>query len=75
MINFTTDNPTDCAYCRFWKGRYRGCTAQTCDYQNPQIHQNPEKTSGGCEDCPYGRHSPCIGFCLKRILEGKSTYA
>jgi hypothetical protein len=46
-----------------------------CDYQNPQIQQNPEKSSSGCEDCPYGRHSPCIGFCLKRILEGKSTYA
>lgn len=21
-----------------------------------------------CEGCPYGRYSPCIGYCLQKIL-------
>lgn len=21
-----------------------------------------------CGDCPYGRYSPCIGFCMRKIL-------
>lgn len=25
-------------------------------------------TYGDCRYCPYGKHSPCIGFCLAKIL-------
>lgn len=25
-------------------------------------------TYGDCRDCPYGKHAPCIGFCLAKIL-------
>lgn len=24
---------------------------------------------GNCENCPYGRCSPCIGYCLLKILQ------
>ena len=29
-----------------------------------------DKKNDECYDCPYGKHSPCIGFCLKNILKG-----
>lgn len=28
-----------------------------------------DKKKDDCYDCPYGKHSPCIGFCLKTILK------
>ena len=32
-------------------------------------HRNFCKNSNdGCQGCPYGRHSPCIGYCMKKIL-------
>ena len=27
-----------------------------------------EEKKGDCESCPYGKHSPCIGYCLAKIL-------
>ncbi len=27
----------------------------------------PDKKSG-CDGCPYGRNSPCIGWCTRQIL-------
>ena len=31
--------------------------------------QPKKKAVSECDDCPYGRASPCIGWCTKHILE------
>ena len=36
-----------------------------CYYLLPE---EPEKEEGTCEGCPYGKHAPCIGFCLLKIV-------
>ena len=32
------------------------------------LPEEPEKEEGTCEGCPYGKHAPCIGFCLLKIV-------
>ncbi len=36
--------------------------------ENPLPQEFSGNGGGGCQGCPYGRHSPCIGYCLKKIL-------
>ena len=38
---------------------------EKCYYLLPE---EPEKEEGTCEGCPYGKHAPCIGFCLLKIV-------
>ena len=33
--------------------------------ERTEEHREDKET---CLDCPYGRHSPCIGFCLLKII-------
>lgn len=33
-----------------------------------QDHGGKNGNLGNCSTCPYGKHSPCIGFCLQKIL-------
>ncbi|MFQ7869843.1 MAG: hypothetical protein ACLRHG_03770 [Coprococcus phoceensis] len=69
---YASDKPQDCAYCYFWHSRKRKCTKKRCYYLLPEERQDSpgrEKGMGGdCKVCPYGRHSPCIGYCLQKIL-------
>ena len=78
---YAADRPGDCKHCYFWKGKRKGCSQEECYYLLPEegsgsvdVSENPlpqefSKTGvGGCQGCPYGRHSPCIGYCLKKIL-------
>ena len=78
---YADDKPRECRYCYFWKGKIKGCSQEECYYllpeENPALVDVPgnlpaqeisRNGGGGCQGCPYGRHSPCIGYCLKKIL-------
>ena len=66
---YAEDKPKDCACCYFWNSRKKGCSKEKCYYLLPpeNIQADKEDTTG-CEGCPYGRYSPCIGYCLQKIL-------
>ncbi len=73
-------NVCDCRYCLYWKGLRKGCTYEDgccCDVpQTPPLpkgatpppHKEPAAVSE-CVGCPYGRDSPCIGWCTLKILK------
>lgn len=65
-IRYSSDKPKDCRYCYYWKNKKVGCTlgVEKCYYRI-----SPTKEDSECDGCPYGRASPCIGWCTKRILE------
>lgn len=67
----STDKPDDCIYCYFWQEKKGCCEREVCYYQIPQRNEpepDSDKKTGDCRFCPYGRHSPCIGYCLAKIL-------
>lgn len=63
------DKPVDCAYCYFWQEKRSCCEREVCYYRIPQENEpDLDEKTGNCRFCPYGRHSPCIGYCLAKIL-------
>ena len=56
-----------CVYCHYWISRKKGCKLNACHYVLPDKTELPEDT-GNCKNCPYGRHSPCIGYCIAKLL-------
>jgi hypothetical protein len=65
---YKSDKPRSCRYCYFWSGKSKGCSLGVDNCYYLQSAPLPlEKT--GCEDCPYGRDYPCIGWCTKAILK------
>ncbi|WP_235853201.1 MULTISPECIES: hypothetical protein [Lachnospiraceae] len=69
---YAPDKPQDCAYCYFWHSRKQKCTKKRCYYLLPEERQDSicreNGMLGDCKVCPYGQHSPCIGYCLQKIL-------
>ena len=68
-------NVYDCRYCLFWKGLRKGCTYEHgCCCDIPQTPPNkppksqPTATISECDNCPYGRDSPCLGWCTKEAM-------
>lgn len=69
-----------CHHCLYWKGKKTGCTYEDgCCAPIPQKpprrngvemkYDEPEQdTVSECMDCPYGRDSPCIGWCTKGVM-------
>ena len=57
---YAEDKP-DCAYCYFRKKKGI-CRLEKCYYLLPEEPEKKEEET--CGNCPYGKHSPCIGFCL-----------
>ena len=53
----------------FWSRRKNGCTRKQCYYLLPKQPEKDTKKAGQCVGCPYGKHSPCIGYCLQKILQ------
>ena len=77
---YAPDKPDECKHCYFWKGKRKGCSQKECYYLLQEEKQEPEavpgkpslRKSGGagtCPECPYGKHSPCIGYCIKKIMQ------
>ncbi len=60
---FADGKPKDCRCCYYYEKK-SGCLLPDCYYAQPA-----RKTSRSeCDDCPYGRCAPCIGWCTKEIL-------
>lgn len=77
-LKYARDKPSDCTYCYFWKANKKCCSQKECYYLlRDQITKSgilqtartpgPEET-GNCKTCVYGRNSPCIGYCIKKLL-------
>lgn len=68
---YTEDKPKDCAYCYFWDENEDCCMEPECYYLLNKTGGGSERIpirGANCRICPYGRHSPCIGYCLQKIL-------
>ncbi|RGO83987.1 hypothetical protein DXB04_14965 [Enterocloster bolteae] len=63
---YVVDKPSDCRYCYYWKNQRKGCSLgkANCYYR---ISPSP-KPKSDCDECPYGRVQPCIGWCTKKLL-------
>ena len=73
MNGHTEDKPKDCRYCYFWK-QTEGCTYRGktgCYYLSAQ---KPPAAVSECDGCPYGRASPCIGWCTKELLRSMGLW-
>ena len=70
-ITYSPDKPKDCRYCYYWKNSKAGCElgVENCYYR-----VRTKKAVSECDGCPYGRASPCIGWCTKRILKEMGLY-
>jgi hypothetical protein len=60
---YADGKPRDCRACYYYEKK-NGCTLSRCYYL---INDKPRKKSE-CDDCPYGKCGPCIGWCTKEIL-------
>lgn len=68
---FSEDKPDNCTFCYFWSSRRKTCTQDRCYYLLSVRGQSKEKIQSqddDCAVCPYGKHSPCIGYCIKKII-------
>ena len=73
MNGHTEDKPKNCRYCYFWK-QTEGCTYRgktDCYYVSAQ---KPPAAVSECDGCPYGRASPCIGWCTKELLRSMGLW-
>ena len=68
--SYSQDKPKDCKYCYFWSGKKYGCELKSCYYCLPnELTKQQSVDIVSCKGCPYGRHSPCIGYCLVKIMQ------
>lgn len=77
---YAPDKPKECKHCYFWMGKRKGCSQKECYYLLSEESNGPGTVqgnlpvlesgeSGNCPGCPYGRHSPCIGYCIRKIMQ------
>lgn len=68
-IRYAADKPKQCKYCYYWAGKKKGCELgeNNCYYLLPE--KKEVKSKSPCDGCPYGRVSPCIGYCLREIQQ------
>ena len=65
--NYHPEKPSSCVYCCYWISGKKGCKRKQCYYLLPE-QKELEKEVGDCENCPYGKYSPCIGYCIAQLL-------
>lgn len=70
-IRYASDKPKECKYCYYWEGKKKGCLLgeERCYYILPPEEEKKKKNP--CDGCPYGRVSPCIGYCLREIQQNR----
>ena len=63
---FSEYKPKECRYCYFWCGQNKRCflDKENCYYETVEVAAEKNE----CDGCPYGRYSPCIGWCTKKVL-------
>lgn len=68
-IKYAEDKPQDCRFCYFWNSLKQACRKERCYYKRQE--KKPvvrDIMLGDCHFCPYGRYSPCLGYCLEKII-------
>lgn len=67
-IKYAEDKPKDCKYCYWWGGRKKGCKLgeENCYYI---IREKKPVKKSPCDGCPYGKKNPCIGFCMRKLMQ------
>lgn len=69
---YSEEKPWSCKYCYWWGGKKKGCSLKRCHYLLPEKKKAVKTTP--CGGCPYGKHVPCIGYCIARLhseMKGK----
>lgn len=69
---YSEEKPWSCEYCYWWGGKKKGCSLKQCHYLLPEKKKAVKTTP--CGGCPYGKHVPCIGYCIARLyseMKGK----
>ena len=69
---YSEEKPWSCKYCYWWEGKKKGCSLKQCNYLLPEKKKAVKTTP--CGGCPYGKHVPCIGYCIARLhseMKGK----
>ena len=77
---YAADRPKECKHCYFWNRKRKRCSQKECYYllseKSGKSETMPGKLplqesskTGECQCCPYGKHSPCIGYCLQKIMK------
>lgn len=66
-IRYAEDKPSDCRHCYWWYVAEERCILgeDKCYYILPE---KQIKKSSLCDGCPYGKNAPCIGYCLRKIM-------
>lgn len=62
---YREEKPWSCKYCYWWGGKKKGCSLKQCHYLLPEKKKAVKTTP--CGGCPYGKHVPCIGYCIARL--------
>ena len=77
-VGYASDKPSDCAYCYFFSARRKKCKRKECFYRisSPPLRRKVTHWEP-CEGCPYGKHTPCLGYCIvkavKEVKEHRNT--
>jgi hypothetical protein len=72
---YEPEKPWSCEYCYFWKSRKKGCELENCQYLLQEVDQKMQMEKiGDCRTCPYGKHSPCIGYCIAKLLAERGDH-
>ena len=77
-VGYASDKPSDCAYCYFFSARRKKCKRKECFYRisSPPLRRKVTHWEP-CEGCPYGKHTPCPGYCIvkamKEVKEHRNT--
>lgn len=67
---YLEDKPRTCDYCYWWQPGKKACILPECYYLMPEEIKEPDDyQEGNCKTCGYGKHSPCIGYCIAKILK------
>lgn len=72
MREYIEDKPADCRYCYFGDVDDPHCAYDAndneCYYSLTEQSNIKLSIKNECANCPYGLHSPCIGWCTREIL-------
>lgn len=71
---YSQGKPKSCEFCYFWEGKRKGCNQPQCYYLLPEEEPRRKTSAEGktgidCSGCSYGRYSPCVGYCLVKIMQ------
>lgn len=68
-MRYAADKPKECKYCYFWNWNKNCCslTMEQCYYILPPKEKLKPKSV--CDGCAYAKNAPCIGYCMRNILD------